>query len=142
MTSYNSVYYHKKRNTSHFQEGVPFLFTKYNILEFNNINNSLLVVVRYFGGIKLGAGGLVRAYSKSVLECLAIAEIVEMELYELFRFTFDYMHIKTIDSEIRGKNLAVVEKQYETRVVYFIACDNVDMINNIGEVVMMQWYLL
>lgn len=104
-----------------------------NVLRKNEIQNVVAVVTRYFGGIKLGAGGLVRAYSKSVLECLAIAEIVEMELYELFRFTFDYMHIKTIDSEIRGKNLAVVEKQYETKVVYFIACDNVDMINNIGE---------
>ncbi len=37
----------------------------YNVLERNNLNNHLLVVIRYFGGIKLGAGGLLRAYSEA-----------------------------------------------------------------------------
>lgn len=41
--------------------GAPIL----NIIERNNLNNSLLVVIRYFGGIKLGAGGLLRAYSNA-----------------------------------------------------------------------------
>ncbi|MBR5504560.1 MAG: YigZ family protein [Methanobrevibacter sp.] len=104
-----------------------------NVLKKNEIENAVAVVTRYFGGIKLGAGGLVRAYSKSVLECLAIAEIVEMELYELFKFTFEYQDIKTIDSELRGKNLAIIEKQYEAQVIYFVATDNVDMIRNIQE---------
>lgn len=104
-----------------------------NVLKKNEMENTVAIVTRYFGGIKLGAGGLVRAYSKSVLEALAIAEIVEMELYELFRFTFDYQHIKTIDGELRGKNLAIVEKQYESQVIYFVASRNVEMIKNIQE---------
>ena len=104
-----------------------------NVLKKNDIENAVAIVTRYFGGIKLGAGGLVRAYSKSVLECLAIAEIVEMELYELFKFTFEYQDIKTIDGELRGKNLAIIEKQYEAQVIYFVATDNVDMIRNIQE---------
>ena len=95
--------------------------------------NIVAIVTRYFGGIKLGAGGLVRAYSKSVLETLSIAEIVDMELYEIFRFSFEYQHIKTIDNEIRVKNLSVVEKQYETNVIYFVASNNEDMIKNIQE---------
>ena len=37
----------------------------YNIIEKNNLNNTLIVVIRYFGGIKLGAGGLIRAYSSA-----------------------------------------------------------------------------
>ena len=37
----------------------------YNIIEKNNLNNTLIVVVRYFGGIKLGAGGLLRAYANA-----------------------------------------------------------------------------
>ena len=41
-----------------------------NVLQKNNINNKLLIVVRYFGGIKLGAGGLLRAYSKAASETL------------------------------------------------------------------------
>ena len=104
-----------------------------NVLKKNEIHNTVAIVTRYFGGIKLGAGGLVRAYSKSVLECLAIAEIVEMELYELFKFTFEYTDIKAIDSEVRAKNLAVVDKQYEAQVIYFIATDNMDLVKNIQE---------
>ena len=104
-----------------------------NVLKKNEMENIVAIVTRYFGGIKLGAGGLVRAYSKSVLETLSIAEIVDMELYEIFRFSFEYQHIKTIDNEIRAKNLAVVEKQYEANVIYFVASNNADMIKNIQE---------
>lgn len=42
----------------------------FNVIEKNNLNNVLIVVVRYFGGIKLGAGGLFRAYSKSAAEII------------------------------------------------------------------------
>lgn len=104
-----------------------------NVLKKNEIKNVVAIVTRYFGGIKLGAGGLVRAYSKSVLECLAIAEIVEMELYELFRFTFEYQDIKAIDAEVRAKNLAVVEKQYEAQVIYFVATDNVGIVKSVQD---------
>ena len=104
-----------------------------NVLKKNEMENIVAIVTRYFGGIKLGAGGLVRAYSKSVLETLSVAEIVDMELYEIFRFTFEYQDIKTIDNELRVKRLVVVEKQYEAQVIYFVASNNVDMINNIQE---------
>ena len=42
----------------------------YNIIERNNLNNTLIVVIRYFGGIKLGAGGLIRAYSSAAANLL------------------------------------------------------------------------
>ncbi|MDN0075553.1 YigZ family protein [Crenobacter sp. SG2303] len=48
----------------------------YNVLMHRKLTNVLAVVVRYFGGIKLGAGGLVRAYSQAVSEALADAELV------------------------------------------------------------------
>lgn len=48
--------------------GMPIL----NIIDKNNLNYVLIVVVRYFGGIKLGAGGLVRAYSNTAKECIKI----------------------------------------------------------------------
>ena len=78
-----------------------------NVLKKNEMENIVAIVTRYFGGIKLGAGGLVRAYSKSVLETLSIAEIVDMELYEIFRFS--------------------------SNVIYFVASNNEDMIKNIQE---------
>ena len=49
--------------------GMPIL----NILEKNNLNHTLIAVVRYFGGIKLGAGGLIRAYSNAAKEVIKIS---------------------------------------------------------------------
>ena len=104
-----------------------------NVLKKNNLQNSVAVVTRYFGGIKLGAGGLVRAYSKSVLETLAVAEIVEMEAYDLFKVTFGYQDIKSIDNDVRSQNLAVTGKEYDSLVRYTIATDNVEQINGFKE---------
>lgn len=42
----------------------------YNVIERNNLNNCLIIVIRYFGGIKLGSGGLLRAYSKTANELI------------------------------------------------------------------------
>ena len=55
--------------------GMPIL----NVLESKNLNYVLAVVVRYFGGIKLGAGGLIRAYTKSLTETIKNSKIVEIE---------------------------------------------------------------
>ena len=63
--------------------GMPLL----NVLESNNLNHILTITVRYFGGIKLGAGGLVRAYTKSVTENLKTANI--FEYIDGFNFNID-----------------------------------------------------
>lgn len=104
-----------------------------NVLKKNNLENSVAVVTRYFGGIKLGAGGLVRAYSKSVLETLAVAEIVEMEAYELFKITFNYQDIKSIDSDVRNQNLSLTSKEYDSLVKYTIAVANIEQIEGFKE---------
>ena len=59
--------------------GMPML----NVLKMQGLTNIIAIVTRYFGGIKLGAGGLTRAYSQSVAETLKLAEIVEKELVPL-----------------------------------------------------------
>ena len=78
--------------------GIPIL----QVLEKNDLNHVLCIVVRYFGKIKLGAGGLVRAYTKSVVECIKDKIIflkkgyevkisytlyIDLELYELLKNT-------------------------------------------------------
>ena len=95
-----------------------------NILKKNDLKNLVAIVTRYFGGIKLGAGGLVRAYSKSVLEVLAIAEIVEMKHYQLYKISFNYQNIKFVDDEIRNYKIAILNKNFEEKVYYKIAIDN------------------
>lgn len=61
--------------------GIPML----DVLKKKNIQNILAIVVRYFGGIKLGAGGLVRAYSSSVVEALEQSAIVPMEIVHVYQ---------------------------------------------------------
>lgn len=89
-----------------------------NVLRKNELHNVTAVVTRYFGGIKLGAGGLVRAYSKSVMEAIGEAEILEIEEYEVYNLVFEYSDIKIADSEVRNNNLEVIDKEYSDKVSY------------------------
>ncbi|MCL2687354.1 MAG: YigZ family protein [Methanobrevibacter sp.] len=92
-----------------------------NVLKQNSLENILAIVTRYFGGIKLGTGGLVRAYSKSVIEAIAIADIIEMELYDIYNISFTYENIKIIDNEIRNYNITILDKKFEEKISYNIA---------------------
>ncbi|MDO5860896.1 YigZ family protein [Methanobrevibacter sp.] len=99
-----------------------------NVLRKNELHNVTAVVTRYFGGIKLGAGGLVRAYSKSVMEAIGKAEIAEIEEYDVFKITFDYSHIKIADSEVRNNQLTTINKDYTDKVSYeIVSGDNRDI---------------
>ena len=60
--------------------GLPML----NVLQKQELTNIIAIVTRYFGGIKLGAGGLTRAYSQAVSEALKEADIVEKELVDIY----------------------------------------------------------
>ena len=100
-----------------------------NVLRKNEIHNVTAVVTRYFGGIKLGAGGLVRAYSKSVMEAIGEAEILEIKEYEIYNLIFEYSDIKTADSEVRNNNLEVINKDYTDKVSYdIVSKDNRDIL--------------
>ena len=99
-----------------------------NVLRKNELHNVTAVVTRYFGGIKLGAGGLVRAYSKSVLEAIGEAEIVEIEEYDVYRITFEYSDIKIADTEVRNNKLTTIDKDYSDKVNYdIVSNDNRDI---------------
>lgn len=99
-----------------------------NVLRKNELHNITAIVTRYFGGIKLGAGGLVRAYSKSVMEAVGEAEIVEIEEYKVYEITFEYCDIKLVDTEIRNNNLNTIDKVYSDKVIYFtISRENKDI---------------
>ena len=81
----------------------------YNVISKNNLNCVLVVVIRYFGGIKLGAGGLTRAYSNSALEVINdnITELING--YQII-ITLDYNYIK--DVEYILKDLTIISKKY------------------------------
>lgn len=98
--------------------GMPML----NVLENQNLNRILVVVVRYFGGIKLGAGGLVRAYTNSVSEGLKNCTIIELEEGFVFDITFNYEQTKEIDYLCQSLN--IIEKEYHDHVIYKIEISN------------------
>ncbi|CCV64807.1 Ribosomal protein S5 domain 2-type fold [Alteracholeplasma palmae J233] len=95
--------------------GVPIL----EILKQKNLTNIYAVVIRYFGGIKLGAGGLIRAYAKSPLETLKIGQFYEKIAYEQAEFTFDYSLINKVDLLLENK-VIIVNKTFDSFVTYKI----------------------
>jgi uncharacterized YigZ family protein len=104
--------------------GMPML----NVLKMQGLTNIIAIVTRYFGGIKLGAGGLVRAYSKSVMEAIGEAEIVEIEEYDVYELVFEYSDIKIADSEVRNNSLETIDKDYSDKVHYqVVSKDNRDI---------------
>lgn len=96
--------------------GVPIL----ECLRKNDMNDTIAIVVRYFGGIKLGAGGLIRAYSKSTSEALKHAVITQKCDTFRFQITFDYSFIGKLDYYISQNNIIVLDKQYEEKVTYVL----------------------
>lgn len=100
--------------------GIPML----NILEMNQLDHILVIVTRYFGGVKLGANGLVRAYSTSVKEALNLANIITLTEGYLVSIEFSYDKIKIIDYILRNNN--IIYKDFKDNIIYQfeIANDN------------------
>ena len=92
--------------------GLPIL----NVLKKKNLTNVLAIVIRYFGGIKLGAGGLVRAYSNSVVEALKLTNNIELIEGYLIELEFNYDQIKIVDYILNDKN--IIRKEYNDNIIY------------------------
>ena len=94
--------------------GMPIL----NVLEKRKLNNILCIVIRYFGGIKLGAGGLVRAYSNAVIEALKQTSIISLVPGKEIICTFAYANEKQVQYLLE---LALIkEKCYLEEVIYTV----------------------
>lgn len=94
--------------------GFPIL----KVLENNNLNNILAIVVRYFGGIKLGAGGLVRAYTKSTTNTISNDNIVNLIPGYNITIEFNYNQIKEIDYLL--KDITINKKEFNNTIIYNI----------------------
>ena len=102
--------------------GIPILL----VLEKQKLNHVLCIVVRYFGKIKLGAGGLVRTYTKSATEVLKNHTIFLKKGY-LIQITFPYSSQKTIDYLLKNKK--ILKKDFQEKVSYQLAIDETDFQN-------------
>lgn len=103
--------------------GVPVL----DVLEKSGVTDLCVVVTRYFGGILLGGGGLVRAYSHGASIALAAGNIVKMELFTKCVTRCDYTFYGRLPSLIADASGVVENSEFETdvKVTYFIPSDSV-----------------
>ena len=90
------------------------------ILSFK-LTNVLIVVVRFFGGVKLGVGGLISAYRSTAQMALENSDIVERTIDVRFALSFGYQHLNKVMRIIREKNLAVISQQMETHCKMIVA---------------------
>ncbi|MBE6137039.1 MAG: YigZ family protein [Erysipelotrichaceae bacterium] len=90
-------------------------------LKKNNVTNILAIVTRYFGGTLLGAGGLVRAYSSSVSECLKLCDFYEVKKQISFSLTTSYGGYNTILKVI--PYITISEVSFTTDVIINATCD-------------------
>ncbi len=96
--------------------GVPIL----EVLKKQHLKDSVVVITRYFGGIKLGAGGLVRAYGKATTAGIEASGIVERRLHHLMKIVVDYVWLGKLENEIRNSPYSIKNINYTDRVEFFV----------------------
>lgn len=101
--------------------GLPVL----DVFKKNDITNFVCIVVRYFGGIKLGAGGLVRAYSSSASLGLKEAGIAPIINYQILELTFNYSFMNILENKL--KNYEIISKDFTTNVTLKIKLPESDV---------------
>ena len=106
--------------------GAPML----DALKKNNVTNILAITTRYFGGILLGAGGLVRAYSKSVSEALKLANFYEVKEQIKFTMNTTYSGYNSLIKNINYVN--ILNTFFNTDVLIEAACDK-ELFNNLKD---------
>ena len=89
--------------------GVPIL----GQIQSFDLTNVLIGVVRYFGGTKLGVGGLITAYKEASKEAIQQAEIIELEIFEWINLTFSYEDMPSIMSLVKQKGLVIHEQVFD-----------------------------
>ncbi|MGZ5028148.1 MAG: IMPACT family protein [Methylobacter sp.] len=90
-------------------------------IEGKNIVNVLIVVIRYFGGVKLGAGGLTRAYgqmAKQVIEASTLQPYIEMTILQ---FTLDYEKFQAFDYALKKVNGQIIEQVFAGQIHLTVA---------------------
>lgn len=88
------------------------------VLNKNELVNVLAIVIRYYGGIKLGAGGLIRAYSKACREALKLTTTKELILYNTYELTSTYENLKLLNN--LTNNLEIIKKDFNENIIYKI----------------------
>jgi len=93
--------------------GIPML----EVLKKKGLKDTAVVVTRYFGGIKLGGGGLIRAYSKATSEGIDAIGVVERRLMRIIKTKIDYTWLGKVENELRSSIYEIKEIHYLDAVI-------------------------
>ncbi|MFJ8261848.1 YigZ family protein [Rummeliibacillus sp. NPDC094406] len=96
--------------------GVPIL----EVLKKQHLQDTVVVITRYFGGIKLGAGGLVRAYGKATTSGIDASGIVERRVHHLMKIDVEYVWLGKLENEIRNSSYIIRDINYAGHVEIYV----------------------
>ncbi|MFS8631078.1 MAG: YigZ family protein [Bacillales bacterium] len=94
--------------------GVPIL----EVIKKKQLKDTVVVITRYFGGIKLGAGGLIRAYSKAASEGIRAAGVVKRKLMRVMHTKLDYNWLGKVENELRSSVYTIKDIHYLDKVEF------------------------
>lgn len=105
--------------------GLPIL----SVIDANNLSDVCVVVTRYFGGILLGAGGLVRAYSRAAAEAVKAAGVSEIVPFAVFSLTFGYSRLNRVKTVLSKFPADILKEEYGEMVYMEISLPKDDFEN-------------
>ena len=89
-----------------------------------NLTNILVVVVRYFGGVLLGTGGLTTAYKEATVDALSKANIIDKTIEMSINFTFNYLQMNDVMKIIKESNAKITHQQFDNECTATILIEN------------------
>ena len=90
------------------------------VLKKNELSDIVVVVTRYFGGIKLGTGGLIRAYGKSVTLGLEVSQIVKKSIFNCYQLEINYDLLGMLENYLHQNEIRIPDKAYTDKVIFTI----------------------
>jgi uncharacterized YigZ family protein len=79
-----------------------------------NLTNTLIVVIRYFGGTKLGVSGLINAYKMAAADALDHSQIITKSVNDIYQINFGYLVMNDIMKLVKDENLRLMEQNFDT----------------------------
>lgn len=111
--------------------GIPIL----EVLRKNNLYQVLAVVTRYFGGVKLGAGGLVRAYTNATAKAIEKAKIFKSCIFTHYEIEFTYDLISFVDKFMSQNNIKCLNKEFDINVKYLFYLEDETLYEKLNQFV-------
>lgn len=108
-----------------------------DLVERKGVYNIAMVATRYFGGIKLGAGGLIRNYARVSKNLLESCEIIEYIQKDVFLLVVDYTNIDYVERLIKENDVELIEKTYfdNVNLKIRIKSDKIDIFENVAQII-------